>query len=79
VWPDGFQNIEIAYNAGYAAAPDDLKLAIYKLIDTVLQNRGVDEITQVASGPGTLGIQLADVAQREDSVRLLLSGFRRLP
>jgi hypothetical protein len=79
VWPDGFQNIEIAYNAGYAAAPDDLKLAIYKLIDTVLQNRGVDEITQVASGPGTLGIQLADVAQREDSVRLLLAGFRRLP
>ena len=32
-FPDGLQNIEVVYSGGYSAAPDDLKMAAFRLID----------------------------------------------
>ena len=43
-FPDGFQNIEVVYTAGYASGsiPDDLKYVIYRLVDHYLESRGRD-------------------------------------
>tara|TARA_Y100000592_G_C5479681_1_gene324539 strand:+ start:6039 stop:6638 length:600 start_codon:yes stop_codon:yes gene_type:complete len=36
-WPQGFGSVQVVYNAGYAAVPADLKLAVYDLITYYLK------------------------------------------
>jgi hypothetical protein len=39
-FPDGFDNIEVAYTGGYATIPDDLKIAALRMSDVHFSARG---------------------------------------
>lgn len=77
-WPEGYDNIEVIYTAGYVTAPDDLKLLMFEMIDDQLNARGDSwRLAAVGEGAETKTMRAAiDMKQR---YRDMLAPFRRTP
>lgn len=76
-WPEGTENIQATYTAGYATIPNDLKLACFILIDAWFAAAGRGDITlnQTTRGVDNRAFATQDeVAMR---VSALLAPWRR--
>lgn len=78
VWPEGRKNVRVAYTSGYATAdmPADLKLAAYRVIDSLFENRRQDQISTQTAATGAASRTMALAMERVQNEQHLLGRFR---
>lgn len=61
-FPDQFRNVSVVYVGGYSTVPDDLKMAIWRLVDLFMATRGQDP-TVKSESIGVRSITYADASK----------------
>lgn len=79
-FPDQFRNVTVVYVGGYSTVPDDLKGAIWRMVDLLRGQAGRDPMLQAES----IGVRSVTYASGgnvatlpEEQARAILSGFMR--
>lgn len=70
VFPEGRENIQVVYNGGYATVPDDLKWAVWMIMDDLIAARGRDSTMQAETMGGYSYTRMAESDE--------LAGVRRI-
>lgn len=76
IWPEGFNNISVVYTGGYATIPDDLKGAMYQLVDLLFANIRRDP-TMLSENLGGYAYTKADPKMREQIMAGIIAMFGR--
>lgn len=84
VFSEGIANIEVTYTAGYTSGisggidtiPAQIKFAAWQLLDSKLNNRGMDLRVQ-ARGQGNENVTYRSGLQIDEEIRSLLRPFRK--
>ncbi len=80
-WPEGFQNISVVYSGGYDVGagdvPDDLLLAVYRLVDIAFAQRRADP-TKQSESIGDYSYTMKASAESDSSFLSLVHPFKTL-
>lgn len=74
-WPDGAQNVSVVYVGGYTTVPDDIKMAVWRMIDMSLAEAGANVGLQSES-IGSYSYSRLASSEKAEAIRDLLGIYR---